>query len=565
MLRTVKRAFLGGVFLCVLLAGAARSPAQDLLGIMHAELMRNYTVLREKAEIKPYYLSYEVTDVQTTVVDASLGALRLSDSGRQRVLDTSIRLGDAQFDNYHRARGAAPRFTSGSFLSQEDKPAPIDRILWRDTDRAYRAAAERLAILKSTQEVKVAEKDRSPDFSSAPVVNDLQPLAVQTLDRSTWEPRVRKWSAIFKGKRGILTSQVRLTASADNRYFTDSEGSRLRHGRTFARLVVGAQAKAANGMNLALDRSFEAEKPEGLPGDAVVEKEITELITELQALLAAPEAEPFVGPAILSGSAAAVFFHEIFGHRMEGHRQKDEAEGQTFTNQVGQAVLPAFLSVVSDPTRKKFENQDLMGWYAYDDEGVKAQRVQLVENGILRNFLMSRSPIEGFPHSNGHGRRAPGAEVVSRQSNLIVEAAQTVPEARLRELLREEVKRQSKPYGLYFDKVTGGYTTTGRTGLQAFTVIPLVVYRVYADGRPDELVRGVDIVGTPLASFGKIAAAAQGGEVFNGYCGAESGSIPVAAVSPALLITEIETQRRAKAEDRPPLLAEPPASGGASE
>lgn len=564
MLRTVKRASLGIAFLFALLA-VSPSGAQDLLEIMHSELMRNYTTLREKGEVKPYYLSYEVTDVRNFVVDASLGALRISDSGRHRILDTSIRVGDAQFDNYHRARGGMPRFTSGSALPQEDSAPPITRILWRDTDRAYRAAVERLTLLKSTKEVKVEEKDRSPDFSSAPVVQDVQPLATQALDRSAWEPRVRKWSALFVGKRGILTSQVRITASADNRYFTDSDGTRVRHGRSFTRLVVGAQAKAANGMNLALDRSFEAENANGLPSDAVVEKEIVSLISELQALLVAPEAEPFVGPAILSGSAAAVFFHEIFGHRMEGHRQKDEAEGQTFTNQVGQAVLPAFLSVTADPTRKKFQNQDLMGWYAYDDEGVKAQRVSLVENGILRNFLMSRSPIEGFPSSNGHGRRAPGAEVVSRQSNLIVAAAQTVPEKRLRELLIEEVKRQAKPYGLYFDKVTGGYTTTGRTGLQAFKVIPLVVYRVYADGRPDELVRGVDIVGTPLASFGKIAAAAEGGEVFNGYCGAESGNIPVAAVSPALLITEIETQRSAKAEDRPPLLNEPPTAGGASE
>lgn len=564
MLRTVKRASLGVISLLALLVGVTRSHAQDLLEIMHSELQRNYTVLREKGEIKPYYLSYETTDVETAVVDASLGAIRVSDIARQRVLDVSIRVGDAQFDNYHRARGANPRFTSGSFLPLEDKAAPIQRTLWRDTDRAYRAAAERLALLKSTQEVKVEEKDRSPDFSAAPVVNDVQPLAVQTLNRSSWEPRVRKWSALFKGKRGILTSQVRVTTIADNRYFTDSDGARLRHGRTFARLTVGAQAKASDGMNLGLDRSFEAENPDGLPGDAVVEKAISELIAELQGLLVAPEAEPFVGPAILSGSAAAVFFHEIFGHRMEGHRQKDEDEGQTFTNQVGKPVLPAFLSVISDPTLKQFQSRDLMGWYAYDDEGVKAQRVPLVESGILHNFLMSRSPIEGFPKSNGHGRRAPGAEVVSRQSNLIVEAAQTVPEKRLRELLLDEVRRKGKPYGLYFAKVTGGFTTTGRAGLQAFSVIPLVVYRVYADGRPDQLVRGVDIVGTPLASFGKIAAAAEGGEIFNGYCGAESGNVPVAAISPALLISEIETQRRAKAEDRPPLMGEPPASGGAA-
>lgn len=565
MLRTVKRAGLGVLVTLASLAAIPQAPAQGLIEIMQRELARGYAGLQAKAELKPYYLSYEVSDVETVVVDGSFGALRVSEAGRQRVFDVSIRVGDRDFDNYHRTRGALPRFTSGSFLPLEDKSAPIERILWRDTDRAYRAAAERFGLLRSSQEVKVEEADRSPDFSAAPAARDLLPLAAETLNRPAWEPRVRKWSALFNGKSGILTSQVRVTSIADNRYFTDSDGGAIRHGRAFARLTISAQAKAADGMNLGLDHSFEAETPGGLPGDAEVESAVAGLVKELQGLLVAPEAEPFVGPAILSGGAAAVFFHEIFGHRMEGHRQKDENEGQTFTNQVGNAVLPAFLSVISDPTRHQFDNHDLMGWYAYDDEGVKAQRVTLVENGILRNFLMSRSPIAGFAQSNGHGRRAPGAEVVSRQSNLIVEASQSVPAKQLRDMLIEEARRQRKPYGLYFAKVTGGFTTTGREGLQAFTVIPLVVYRIYTDGRPDELVRGVDIVGTPLASFAKIMAAAQGAEIFNGFCGAESGSIPVSAVSPALLVREIETQRRAKADDRPPLLGAPPAAEGGTE
>jgi predicted Zn-dependent protease len=185
----------------------------------------------------------------------------------------------------------------------------------------------------------------------------------------------------------------------------------------------------------------------------------------------------------------------------------------------------------------------------------------VVDHGILKTFLLSRSPIQGFPNSNGHGRHQPGMPVVSRQSNLIVESAKTVSEEKLRDLLREELKRQNKPYGLYFSQVTGGYTTTGRRGLQAFTVIPLVVYRVYADGRPDELVRGADIVGTPLASFAKIVATSDKPEVFNGICGAESGSVPVSATSPALLISEIEVQRKDRSQDRPPLLPRPTVSG----
>jgi len=183
--------------------------------------------------------------------------------------------------------------------------------------------------------------------------------------------------------------------------------------------------------------------------------------------------------------------------------------------------------------------------------------VNVVEDGVLKTFLLARSPVLNFDKSNGHGRRAPGYEVLSRQSNLIVESANRVPEAKLREMLRAEIRQQNKPYGLYFEEVTGGYTTTRRAGLQAFTVIPIVVYRVYADGRPDELVRGVDIVGTPLASFEKILATSDRTEVFNGYCGAESGNVPVAAVAPALLVSEIETQRKEKSADRPPLLPRP--------
>jgi len=142
-----------------------------------------------------------------------------------------------------------------------------------------------------------------------------------------------------------------------------------------------------------------------------------------------------------------------FGHRVEGHRQKDEAEGQTFTKAVGTPVLPDFLSVVFDPTRKSIDSTDLNGTYSYDDEGIAARPLTVVDNGILKTFLMSRSPIRGFDHSNGHGRRQPGNEVVSRQSNLLVESKKTVSEQRLREMLLADIKRQNKPYGLYLNRL----------------------------------------------------------------------------------------------------------------
>jgi predicted Zn-dependent protease len=278
----------------------------------------------------------------------------------------------------------------------------------------------------------------------------------------------------------------------------------------------------------------------------------------------APLAEPYVGPAILSGRATGVFFHEILGHRIEGHRQKDEAEGQTFAKKLGEPILPPFLSVVFDPTLRRHGDLELNGWYAYDDEGVKARRITAVENGALKTFLMTRSPVAGVAKSNGHARRQAGLEVVARQSSLLVESSRQVPEAELRRMLAAEAKRQNKPYGLYFKDIRGGFTTTGRGGPQAFKVLPVVVYKVYADGRPDEMIRGADIVGTPLSAFAKILATSNQAEVFNGMCGAESGSVPVSAVAPAILVSEIEIEKQRKAQDRPPLLPAPTASGSGS-
>jgi predicted Zn-dependent protease len=224
---------------------------------------------------------------------------------------------------------------------------------------------------------------------------------------------------------------------------------------------------------------------------------------------------------------------------------------------VGQAILPSFLSVYDDPTLTKWGDVDLAGSYPYDDEGVVASRASLVDKGVLRGFLMSRSPIKGFEHSNGHGRRQPGNAVVARQGNLIVEASRSVSYDDLRAQLVAEVKRQNKPFGLVFDDISGGFTFTGRSTPNAFTVKPVTVWRVFADGRPDELVRGVDMIGTPLTTFSRILAASDRTEVFNGVCGAESGWVPVSAVAPDLLISEVEVQRKEKENDRPPLLQAP--------
>jgi TldD protein len=548
------------LYLAATLAAAqtAEPPSQPvLLDAMSQELNRNFKAMKDKADPSPYFMSYEVTEIQSHSISATLGSLSSSRGGKSRALDVSVRVGSPKLDNYRRIRGDRGQFTSGALLSFEDSVNSIKRRLWLETDRAYRTAAERFIRIKTNTQVKVAAEDDSDDFSTEkPAVHE-ETTPPFVLDRAEWERRIAKLSARFRNYPSVLTSHVSMSYQNDTRYFVSTEGSRLQHGRGYARVSVSASAKAADGTDLSTFETFEALNAESLPDDRKIADAIDRVSNDVAALLKAPEAEPFVGPAIFSGRAAGVFFHEIFGHRIEGHRQKDESEGQTFTKSVGTKVLPDFLTVVFDPTRRQVGGIDLNGWYDYDDEGVKGQKITAVDKGVLKTFLMSRSPIKGFAQSNGHGRRQPGLEVVSRQSNLIVESANAVPEERLRQMLIDEVKRNNKPYGLFFRDITGGFTTTGRGGLQAFKVMPVIVYRVYADGRPDELVRGADIVGTPLASFSKILATGNKPEVFNGYCGAESGSVPVSAVAPSILVSEIEIEKKAKSNDRPPILPPP--------
>ncbi len=552
--------FILAVFTAIAIAGLSRASAiakPPLTDILKGELDREFTVLKAKGDPAPYYMAYEVTDDQTDSASATGGALIENLRQHGRGVDTTIRVGTAKFDNYHPYKGNRVRFTALTSLSLDDDPDQIRRALWSETNRVYRSASRRLLQLKTDQELLVAEQNQDADFSSEAAQTYSQLPETYRYDMNAWVQKLRGWSAEFRQHPKILGSGVSFLAKRQIKTFVNTEGSSIQQGSNFYRIEISGVGLAPDGMDVRTFDTMEAADPAHLPDDKTVQQRVQDVAKQLDALVAAPPAEPIVCPAILSGRASAVFFHEIFGHRVEGHRQKDISEGQTFTKMLGQQVLPEFISVDFDPTRHQFSGTDLIGYYDYDDEGVKARPVKVVEDGVLKTFLLSRSPVGQFHESNGHGRRQAGFEVVSRQSNLIVESSKQVSDQELRAQLIEQIKKQNKTYGLYFQEVSSGYTTTGRQGLQAFTVVPLVVYRVYADGRPDELIRGVDIVGTPLASFQKIIATSNHFEVFNGFCGAESGSIPVSAVSPAILVSEIETQKKQNAQEKMPLLPRP--------
>jgi TldD protein len=536
-------------------AQAKRSP---LLSALQAELERSMKVL--SAQDPPtYYLGYTVTDTQRVDVSGSNGALLNSSENRNRWLEVSVRTGSYNLDDTHKVgerqmQGGSP----GEAVPLDDDPEVLRRAVWLETDKEYRAAEEALIKIKTGKEVKVETAEgNAPDFSREQPHTYIGPEVSIAVDRTPWEAKVRAYTKAFRVSAAIINSIVTFSAQAQNVFQVTSEGTQLQYGQIRYRLELFIQGKAPDGMDIDRYYNFDWVDPKETPDDKAVYAAEATLRKELEGLVAAPINDPSVGPALLTGRAAAVFFHEVFGHRAEGHRQKDVTEGQTFSKKVGEQILPDFLSITDDTTMKKLGGEDLLGYYQFDDEGVPAQRVTLVDHGVLKNFEMSRSPLVGFPHSNGHGRRQLGAKPVSRQGNLIVQSSKTMTNAQLRAKLIELVKAQGKSFGLLIDDIAGGFTFTGRGQPQAFQVQPLVVYKVFADGRPDELVRGVDIVGTPLAALTKIVATGDTPEVFNGYCGAESGSVPVAAASPAILTSELEVQKKESSTDRPPILPPP--------
>ena len=569
MKRFTRAAAAAVLILLCLVTGPASVPIQGAadtraFSILQSELQRNFQVL-SKEDAPAYFMSYTLHDTRTASLSASVGALQRSDESRSRFATVEVRVGDYFLDNTHPIRGdrgaTGPRVSQVS-LPLTDEEAPIRQALWRATDRSFKQASEGLTRVRTNVAAKVKEDDPAPDFSREDVQTYTGDPVTYTVDTKAWEARLRRISAPFADQPFVFRSEVSLSVESDNRFYVNSEGSQVATGDVGFRLFIQGVTKADDGMELPLYASYFATSSSGLPDEKDLIADAQKMADLLGRLRKAPLVDPFSGPAILSGRAAGVFFHEIFGHRVEANRQRSADDGQTFGSRIGQPVLPPFLSVIFDPTLKKVGNVELMGHYVYDDEGVKARRVTVVDKGVLKTFLVDRAPTRDFPRSNGHGRAEPGYLPVSRQSNLLVESSKSVSNDKLMDLLREEARKQGKPFGLLFDNIEGGFTNTGRGSANAFNVLPNVVYKVYIDeARAPELVRGVDLIGTPLSAFGKIVATGDKVDVFNGVCGAESGGVPVSASSPPLLVSEVEVQKKAQSQEMLPILPAPKPAG----
>jgi len=532
--------------------------ADPVLEALQLELERSIQLLSEQPQ-KPYFIGLEVIEAQSVNIRGEEGGLHGYTPSVRRWIHADIRLGEPKMDSTHPLRESDADYTSsGRSMGLGDDVGVLRRYIWSEVEKSYRESRERMQQVEADQQVLVEEENRAWDLAPTEVVTDIQERpSLAGLNLQEIEDAVREASAVFSAATTALDPSVGLSGEAVTQWYVSSEGHSLRHGTTRFRMGVTADAIAPDGDHIQLFEAIDTASVDGLPDAAAMLAAASSLEKRLVALRAAPREEPYSGPAILSGRAAAVFFHEIFGHRVEGSRLKQVDSGQTFLNKVGEAILPPFLSVHDDPTIPQVNGIDLRGAYAYDNQGVRSSRVTLVDRGVLEGFLESRSPSTEGKVSNAHGRRQAGRAVVARQGNLVITAHKQIPEGQLRERLRSLAKKQGLDYGLYIEDISGGFTFTGTYMPNAYQINVLLAHRIYVDGRPDELVRGIDFIGTPLQTFSKIVAAGEQVEVFNGSCGAESGWVPVSAAAPSMLLTQVEAQRQMKGQAKPPLL-EPP-------
>ncbi len=546
---------------------AAPTPAADprvvLLDAMAAEGARSMERLRIADYEPPYFLAYQLKDVRQEEIAGRFGAVTDDRSRHDRKLLVDVRVGSYQLDSSGRDEMMAFLGPEGQtyFASRdaplEDDPSALRNALWLLTDEKYKEALASWFKKKSRRVYRAEEADAAPSFSREPPQRHVDAPLPFAFDRARWRAEVRRITALFRDHPHVYDSSMKVTGEKQIRWLTSSEGTALVTEQAIYGVHVQAVARAVDGQLLENSRDFYARTEGALPAPDVLEREVRALIGELEALRNAPAIDPYTGPVLLAPEATGVLFHEAIGHRLEGERQDDDKEGQTFKGQIGKRVLPSFLTVVDDPTLASEGKFSLNGAYAYDDQGVAAQRTVLVDHGVLRSFLLSRKPVLPFTRSNGHGRSQGAQPPTARMGNLIVSSSRSVPFAELKRMLIAEARRQGKPYGLVVQDISGGNTNTASYGYQAFKGTPRVVYRVDVATGKEELVRGVELVGTPLSSINKVLATSDEVRVFNGYCGAESGYVPVSTVAPAALIGEIELQRVARANERSPILPAP--------
>ncbi|MEM7164720.1 MAG: TldD/PmbA family protein [Planctomycetota bacterium] len=513
------------------------------------EVDRAMESIQLRGHPRPYYISHLIRDEEVWRLQAKYGALHSDYHRHRRSCLADVRVGSYKYDQVQEGGLEDSSTDDESYEYVEipvgDQMDGVRHALWRLTEARYREAIDGFLQRKSNEVTYLNKNRHLRAFEERPPIVDRGWSDFPEVDLEAWREFVIKASANYKRypllKNGHVSFQARHTVHT----FVNSEGSRLIQCRPYFSMTLYFWYLSEKGDALPYSHSILVSDPTELPDLAATRKTIRNCYALLERLAAAPTVRSFSGPVLLDPIPAGLMIHEAVGHRLEGSRLLSTGEGQTFRDSVGQQVLPEFLTMRDDPTVQQFDGKSLVGHYKYDDEGTPASNAQLIERGVLRGFLTSRTPIYRKHESNGHARSRYHQRCISRMGNTIVESHDGLDDKQLRAAFIEEIKRQGVPYGVRIIEASGGETATGSYDFQAFLGEINVASRVYPDGR-EELIRGVDFVGTPLNAIRNIIAAGKEYGVDNAYCGAESGFVPVTTISPSLLVSELELQSKSE-------------------
>ncbi len=506
-------------------ASSKTAISDPILEAMREELDRSKSRLKMDNVPAPYYIEYRLSDVEQYQAEAAFGALTGEQQIHTRVLRVVVRVGDYKQDSYY-----GPGVGVSAIAPIDDDPVALRWQLWTATDAAYKVVSEALAAKQATLRQYTVDQPFD-DFAHAPALDSIEPIAKLDFDPRSWRDALEKATALFRNdpKLESLTAMARFRSS--NQYFVNTEGTVTRHGYAVYFLNEEGSTQAADGMRLERSPYFTAASAKELPPPDEFVANTEKMIDTLKTLRDAPVVdEDYRGPVLFSADAASDVFDGMVGANILGRRPKPGESARTvgdYASNYKSRVLPAFLSIADDPTLKTFGGKTLIGSYDADDEGVKAEKVDIVEDGQLVNYLLGREPIRDFPESNGHGRAAPGQSAMPALGNLIVESKQTLTSEEMKSKLIELCRQENRQFCYYVETLGGS------------SYEPRLLYRVYVNDGHEELVRGAEFDELDTRAL-RNDLVAVGNDLLVGN---REGAIPTTVIAPSILFDDLEVKR----------------------
>lgn len=542
---------------------AADAAPDPIFKAMQDELKRSMTLQLEELS-PPYFIQYSVDDTRIERVTASYGALTLSGPSSARTLQAQLRVGSMELDNANFVGGRGFGRRGSTELPLDNDYLALRQAIWRATDGLYKSAVETLTQKRAYLKDHTIE-DRPPDFSKATPTTAILETRTLSFDRKKWEDYVRQISAEFAKYAHIQDSEVRLIAGAENRYLVNSEGTRLRYGTVEVSLRIGAETLAPDGERLTDEQEYVRHSTDQLPAIKTVLADIQRLADRLTAAAKAPVLNDYTGPVLIDGMASPLLFRQLLARGIlgvpdpVGSSRRTTQGPEDLEKRLGKRILPTAFSVYDDPRRNDFNGTPLAGHYLYDDEGLPAQRVEIVAGGKLQGMLMSRTPTKRFAQSNAHGRRG-SDQPRAALGSLFIESSEGKNPADLKKALLKAADDEGLEYGIRIEGLQSRDASdlpparSRRVGAGRGVGDPVRVFKVYvADGR-EEMVRGCEFRGLDERSMRRILAAGNTPVIDNRVISSTPSS---SVVAPAVLFEEIELTKIERESERKPLLPSP--------